>query len=348
VDTLEALGPLLPPQLIDPAASRGLATIAASVPDVATTFGFECRLRETDPTVDLGLAISPANGGRELLASLDGNLEEPIGPTRDARWRRIRDFGRGWSDPDAALHDWVPFVFMEFDAAAAAATIPIPSLFVALDAPLAPLARDAPPAVSPPIAALRQSFALLSGRPLEPDVDEAVVRAFRSLPEGGWVMHVGVMLGRDSKGLRLSVCAPGDAVPAYLRGLDGDEAAAGAAELLERIRAHVPRTQVDFDLTPALHPRLGFGLQPRVEGGWARLLADVEAEGWSSSRKTKALLEWPGRSEARLGGVPHVLHRNLSHVKLVCTSGEPTQAKAYIGVTPYRLAAGNAAHAGVP
>jgi hypothetical protein len=321
----------LPPALVDAGALARLERIVAGAPDAATAFGFECRLEAGDGTVDLGVAVAPGNGGREVLAGLAGDLGLERALAGDARWGRIRDFARRWSHPESTLHSWVSFLFLEYDAAAADDSTAVPSLFLALDAPLG----TAEPDPSPVRAAVREAAGILAGRPIPPELDAQVARAFEALPSGGWVLHLGVLLGRGAEGVRLSLAVGSSSdAAACLRRLGGEEAAHAVETAGARLAEAPPATQLDLDLAPSLRPRVGLGFRPGDTQEWKVLLRAVERLGACSAEKASGLLRWPGQRRVALGSADFLLRRELSHLKLVCSPGAAPRAKAYFGVTP--------------
>ncbi len=328
---LDVVSGALPAALVGEGALRALRALAGTVPCVARSFGFECRLGADDAAVDLGMAVTAEDGGREALGGFAGDPLLARAVARDERWRRLSHLAARWRDPTSPLHHWVPFVGLEFDAASAHEAIPVPSVFVALDTPLADES-----AARPSLAAAREAAALLRGG-LSPALEAKLVEGFDRLPPGAHVLHLGAMLGRDQEGLRLSVAIPGERVEAYLRSLGGDGAAGAAALVLEALPRRLSRAQVDFDFLPAVGPRIGFGVRPETPEprAWAALVGELVALGCAHEAKARALLEWPGASPATRGGARDwiSIRRQLSHVKLVSSAGLPLEAKAYFGAT---------------
>jgi hypothetical protein len=242
----------------------------------------------------------------------------------------LRDLDARWRDPRSPIRSWVPFVFLEFDAAEATETEPKPSIFVALDAPLHGLAAG------PHVEAAREVAALLLD--LAPDC--SLVRRldgyFAALPRSGVVLHIGAMLGRPERALRLSVSLSGADAAAYLRRLGAHDAANAAARIIEGFPSWLARAQIDFDLVPDIRPRIGFGVRPRDASRWPALLADLGAAGLAIPEKLSALAAWRGRSALHAGtaSAPVGFERTLSHVKLVAAPTGPFEAKAYFGVEP--------------
>ena len=166
---------------------------------------------------------------------------------------------------------------------------------------------------------------------------EPLVRAFASLPPGARVLHVGVMLGRPTPSIRLSVLLPGAAAADYLRRIGRNAAAGIAGSARATFGDLLSLTQLDFDLAPAALERIGFGLRPASAADWGALLDRLSESVTIGEDKRAALLRWPGESSrSHPDGGAWRMRREISHVKLACAeSGEP-QLKAYIGVTPMR------------
>ncbi len=154
-------------------------------------------------------------------------------------------------------------------------------------------------------------------------------RAFAALPEGGRVLHLGVMLGRPGESVRLSVLMPGSEAAPFLRRLDLPAAAEIAEATHGKLSDLLALAQLDFDLGPGGSERIGFGLRPIRPGpsAWPDLLDRLSGLVALSGPKCDALLRWPG-SQRTLG------QRDISHVKLACGAGSRFQLKAYLGVTP--------------
>jgi len=304
------------------ASVEGLERLAAFVPaepDAVHSFGFECRLVPGEHPVDLGVALDPAGAAARALAAARRD---------DERWRSIARFGERWGDPASAARRWIPFVFLEYDADAATAEVPVPSLFAALDSPL-----DRAEGI-PELAAAREAAGLLSGGALTPALDAQLVACFERLPESGRALHVAVMLGRSRCSVRLSVLIPRDAAPAYFAALGARDAMAGVEELLDCGLDARDCVQLDFDLGPPIHGRIGLGLRPAASEGWRALLDAVLALDLCDPAKAEALLRWPGMAIAEVAGRgSSLLRRELSHLKLAVGAGGGLAAKAYLGAT---------------
>jgi hypothetical protein len=295
------------PGLISLESWRALGHLAEHSPASADSFGFEIRLDQSSE-VDLGLGIK--SFGEAFISG--------PGRTSDPRLRHLRTFGASWNS-SLSLRRWVPFVFLEYDAACALDRVPVPSIFVALDAPLDGTC-DAP------LGAAITAVSILRGQPLGEELESMLKTCFERLGSEGLVLHVGVMLGRKVSGLRLSVLLPGSRVPDYFSEVGSPEAARCADRVLATFPRWLRRAQVDFDFDPRIRSRLGFGVRPHFErkDAWQRLVADLIDAKCCLPEKGLAVLEWPGVSATGR-------KRYLSHVKLVC-DGNSVSAKAYLGV----------------
>jgi hypothetical protein len=315
---VERLLPFCSADLVGPDARSKLLQIAGRLPSAFHNVGFETRLAAADEEVDLGVSLRPDDDGALRLCGT-GPIVADLVRERDA-WRRLSEFSQHWCGQKTLLSSWVPFLFLEFDAIAASDPKPVPSVFVALDAPL-----DERPD-RPHREAAREAVLLLRGD-LPRELDAKLSRCFEALPEQGYVLHVGLMLGRATAGLRLSVTLPSGTVVPYLRALGGDAAAAEAQHALREMPGWLTQAQLDFDLDPDIQPRIGFGIRPGMEAGddWPSLLDECRGLGLCDPAKARALLAWPGIAAG--------VRRELSHVKLAVTSGR-IEAKAYFAAEP--------------
>ncbi len=299
--------------------------LAADLPPRYTSFGFEIRLASRRTAVDLGVSVE--HGTADQLATWTNAATH-----RSAGWRGLRRFAQEWAVADGRLARWSPFVFLEFDARQLR-TAP-PCVFVALDTPLD--ARGEHPASVPLETAHTAARLLRSGR-FPGGCADRLRRAIEALPASGVALHIGVMLARPERPLRLSVALPIDAMRLYFTslgdGFDGGQAARAAA----LARHHDPLAaaqlvQIDFDVWPG-DGSMGVTIQPATGAAWRALMRRLVAAHLCSAAKASALLAWPARTAAAKHA-PHgaaLLERFISHVKLSCADRKAVAAKAYFG-----------------
>lgn len=278
--------------------------------------------------MDLGVALTRSDGGLAPAALSNAHPELTRALASEPRWRAVARFGRRWHATSSALRAWIPFVFLEYDAAAPEAPIAVPSVFAALDSPLG----EAPSRGCPELAAARKFAVALLGRRFDGERSDQLELCFRALHGRARVLHVAVMLGREAQSLRLSTWIGESQSVAYLEALGRR----GAKEQLERLLAVLPlrpgQLQLDFDMGPPVGPRIGLGCRPEGLDEWRELLDRLVRRDLCDPGKAAALLCWPG-SGAR-GAVR--LRRELSHVKLGCEPGGRVEAKCYFGATRTR------------
>lgn len=315
-DALSLLQRETPSVLIGEASWSKLVRIAESAPSGWDSFGFEVRLGEGSD-VDLGLAMKSLRGAiTSRGASADRRVE---GGKADPRLQRLGAFAQQWHAGSSILNKWVPFVFLEYDAASACDLVSVPSIFVALDAPLNGGSEG-------PLSAALEAARVLRGCPVASDLRSTLEACFTALGREGLVLHIGVMLGRDAKGLRLSVLLPRARVFSYLHGVGSLQAAECSVRVLSMFPGWPDKVQLDFDFDPQVRPRIGFGVRPslaRLEG-WQGLVNDLTAAKCCRPDKGAAIIEW---AQSPVSG----MRRHLSHLKLAC-EGAVVTAKAYLGV----------------
>ena len=332
VELLLGIAPALPSALIGSRFVQRSVRVARALPPIADAIGFECRLRASTGRVDLGVSIPSPR--RWLTMS-------PRIPAWPASWARIAAFFERWRDPRSRLPKWIPFVFFEFDMDDSGASVPVPSTFLSLDAPLrdgsvSGLQRRLPVRAVPELAAATEALRLLLGRRLTRRIGTALRNCFTALSPSAHVLHVGAMLGRPTSALRVSVGLFTDDLHAYLGAIGWRT---WSAALEREVRALAPeRVHCELDVGARVGSTLGLVLahagSSNGDRTWDAVLEDLAVRGLCSRKKAETLLEWPTATTERLGpsGHPHRVERRISHVKVVCDENGATEAKAYITV----------------
>jgi hypothetical protein len=345
-DAIQSVSRHLPAALVSRAGRRRLKAMAAALPDCGESLGFECTLTKRAAYADLGVSVTPTSGGPSaLLAKSDPKLDELI--KRDDRWRQLQNFIALWSDEASLLKQRVPFVFLEFDADTDPAAVPVPSIFVALDWQVQEMDRHAADPASAAVFAVDEVEKILQplrGERLDARRRQMLLRCFETLPAGGLALHVGAMLGRPQRAVRLSMVVSRRDSASYLANLGWRAGLATLQGMLERYApladfehpaAHV---QIDFDVDSEVGERIGVSLRPHEESGWPALFDALVAERLCTPAKRDALLAWPGMTFDWFSGMPrpHLVRHYISHLKYACTS-DARAAKAYFGVGPRDL-----------
>ncbi|AEI68655.1 hypothetical protein [Corallococcus macrosporus] len=343
-ETLAAFDKDYPPALFAPEARERLLALGEWLPAALEgDGGFEVRLLEGTPRVDFILGIK--HDGQALLAGEHPHASLPA-PLFDApEWRRIRDFARGWSEPDGLLDREVDAFWLEFDLDAPVASPPLPIVFLCT--------RDQPVAVSEALhrqksetyrATLHAGLPLLRGddAPLTPELQREMDVCINALPPGAHLYAACVMMSRRSKNLRFTLKnVPPERIVSYLEAVawPGD-----FQQLRDTLAWVLPlgvnRFMLNLDLSPRLLPTLGLECsfqgraQPAEEPRWQLLLDALVTRGLCAPARRDALLAWPGRTQIQLpaGSAVResVFDKRLAHVKLGLTGAPLIEAKAYL------------------
>jgi hypothetical protein len=215
-DALRAVGPALPPGLIDAAAWRRLLAAADEVP-LTTGGGIECRL--DDP------------GRADLAVRFRSDVA--------AEWAQM-DAAAGLSGLGGLLHGRsLRLLWLERDVVEDAAAVP--SVFAGPGNPPFGAPAD-PPDEAEWCAIVAQLWAGTGYAALQ--------RLAAALPDGAWVAYLGLLRGRERRAV-VAGLAPAEIIPLLDRlGWPGGRAA--LAPVLECARRHTARIALGVDLTDGI------------------------------------------------------------------------------------------------
>jgi len=321
----DQITPLPPPLLMSATSFDHSRRVGALFPlDAVQFFGFECRLGEgAAQSTDCALNLS-AKGARLLAADAIGS--------GTAAWQRIGRFYRRWQQSHADPFADAASTWLEFDAGEAD---PAPNLLFGYWPDETQTAR-------PWDWMQRTLFPELFGGAYGPALHDSLDRAFRACPPGTGDFQIGVMLSRPIQAVRLCIFdLPLGALPAYLDaiGWAGDRAALD--HWMTALAPHCDFIGLHFDVAAHVFPHIGiepnfrsgsWSRQPHREGRWAGIWQALSDGGVLAPAKHAALLGWTGHQPVVLDGVPRLLLRGLSHVKLVLAADGRAQAKGYFGI----------------
>jgi len=331
-------------------AIRRVETLLEALPqNLSDNLIFECRLGAAAGRLDVALRLDlrePA--GVRLLATPGPPSDGPLGTPG---WTPVRRLAERWLAADASL-------------------APMDTLWLELDLPLRGPAPTAPgvffgvtgtgPPDADPGAAADEDSRLLAHhlvstvgllRPgIRPEpLGERLDEVLSALPPGARLFQTGVMLGRSDPRVRLCVESLSP------RGVSDLLAALGAPA------AHLPETETAvglasfaddlsldldvgaLDVEHGLGPTVGLELYSMSgsEASLDRLFERLQKAGLCRAGQRSRLLAYRGRSFEPQGeeaeGERVLVARDLSHVKLVVTPGEPLSAKAYLAVKRRRV-----------
>ncbi|HET9626829.1 MAG TPA: NHLP leader peptide family RiPP precursor, partial [Kofleriaceae bacterium] len=289
------------------------------------------------PRLDLIVKIEPHD--RDAL----GELSERMG------WAHVARFAQAWSVVGSRLDAGVRAAWLELDLdprLAPEAALRAPRMFVDFTR-----AAQCQPEIEARLDLASEVLATLSGVHAPPALRTCLER----LPDGASVASLCVLAGEPPI-VRACVVGVADRLTAYLAaiGWPGDIDALARRVLDPFTRAHGEDAigVVHLDLAAEVAPRIGleytFPRPGRATGlrSADTFLRQLVARGWCTARNRESLRAWPRRSVELL---PHdVWHsrvtRQIAHIKLAYTPGEPVVAKAYLRTTFDLLAGGTLVH----
>ncbi|MCB2261670.1 MAG: hypothetical protein LGR52_01825 [Candidatus Thiosymbion ectosymbiont of Robbea hypermnestra] len=340
---LEVLFPCLERALVDADQLAGLRALAARLAPVPQG-GFECRLGP-DPRVDLHQCLYPTDGESGLLR--DGPLAIDAADDTVAQSNRasLGDFLAEWFDPSSQLHGCASQIWLEYDNRALSVGS-LPSVFANL------LQR---PSLSADTyyrhAVLFLDRLLGSARHFYKDGLHA---CYAQCPAGAFIGHIGVMLSRSARVLRVNVkqLSPDSLIP-YLQGLGWRGDAEELRALMRELHGFFDEITVCLDMGRELRlrPRIGFEcvVPKRLPKGepWGLFLDYLVEKGLCAPGKREAVLGWPGRTTPMNAEAPWpdyliaasllkprdcftLFNRRLAYIKVVWQPGALPEAKAYL------------------
>lgn len=328
---LEVVAPYLDSVLVDDLAWARLRAVAALLPPCSLA-GLELRVREGRTPVDFFVRLPYADP--ELSPWL---LRHPV-------WRAVQGMADAISNPSSRLHDQVRRLFLEFDLDQTPSEVPIPALFLVLNTDRAFTAEELLAAVD---ALGIHPRASAGGK-------EALDCCLAALPPGAAPAHLGVMLSRPGGALRVVIHGmPLEATPSYLESIGWQDPDQQLVSLIRDMSAlSDPVALLNLDVSGRLCPKVGVEFYVRGDAEhlprWTALLAFLVDRKLASPAKAKALLSWPGFTEAGGGDrtwpenlamgdllfraqATSLFWRTINHVKLGYEPGHAPEVKAYLG-----------------
>ncbi len=349
-DILRELRPLFPASLLGGAGWARLLARAAELPAAAAAFfGFECRLGNPYPLVDVCVPVASDIGApaameapvaRRFVRDARGGARLP--PSRAALARCIGGFGRA----DSALARWAEGALLEYDVAASGAGgRDTPGIYFRLRRGPGPSGHDVQGSARRDIA---RTLAAASGWPADPAEQCEVERAVDALPRGARISQAGAMPDRAERAVRLVVRdIDAGAVPDFLARLRWPGRIALAGGVLTDLLAVSARFALSFDVTArGVGRRLGLevyagggGWQDTTRGDWRLCVATLVEKGWSVPSKARGLLAWPGHQKMYFDNAVFLAHQGINHLKIT-VAGDVVEAKGYVGMSLVPLLVG--------
>ena len=328
---LRVVAPSLAPILADQEARARLRTLARMLPPCSLA-GLELRLRKDRHDVDFFVRLPHVDP--QLSLSLLGHPD----------WRTIQRLCATIASPSEWLHERVRHLILEFDLDQPPAAVPNPGLFLELIQG-EPLGTDELLALINAVGDHRYRSTALR---------DNLDRCLAAMPAGAGVAHLGMMLSRPGKAVRLVLQGMEVArIPDYLGAIGWHDPTQEFARLIAELSDHAdPVAMLDLDVGETVMPRIGVEFYQRRQAEsqphWRAFFARLLQLELGNEEKSAALLAWPGYTQERsgkdvwsenlhLGDVlfrgmaKSIFWRNLNHIKLSYQPGQAPEAKAYLG-----------------
>lgn len=331
-DYLKVVTPYLDSNLVSPEAMTRLQTLAGTLPPVSMSV-LEFRLSATQSQVDLFIR-TPCH----TLNLAEGFLPPSV-------WQALQNFCCEWANPKSLLHQVSCHpIGLEFDLDKHPSQLPIPCIFTALDREIV---NDAQMLIE--IAHMLPNYSVSSQQ-------ESILRLFADfLPEGGRIEHLGAMISRSDKPLRVTVSGiPLQQLSDYLMRVGWLEPIHTLSTLVSTLSDFGKDIHLfHFDVGETVYPKIGFEYylkdQPIHKSQGQLFLSHLVAIGLCTQAKKNALLAWPGFSQK--ADIPELWPKNLTwiegllgskalsifwrainHIKIVYQPDSPLEAKGYLGL----------------
>jgi len=325
---LRVLEPQLGSAIVDRDAMTGLHAIARHLPPFSQSI-LEVRLGDGVSQADLSLQLP-----RMMPEFSSALLDDPL-------WSHAHATTTEWNREGTPAHRFVREMWLEFDGRASSVDRPpSPNLFFGFD-------RN--PGVPGALPTLAHA---LTGQERSAAEVRALASVIGAFPPRAWLAHLGAMLARNARSLRLVIAdIAGDCFADVLAATGWHDAENGLNVLMRHLAAYADEFYLDVDVDSAVAARISIECflkrEPLAGDRWRRLLADLCERGLCTPAKADALMGWPGVTQRStcadlwpenlrwtddlIGVVARSFFlREISHIKIVYEPGRLVEAKAYL------------------
>lgn len=326
-DYLKIVTPNLHSDLVSLEALSHIQSLTETLPSLSLA-GFECRLGANQSRVDFSISLP------RLTMNLPQQfLVHPV-------WQFFQNLCQDWTEPTSLLYQEVKRVWMEFDLDSEQLQVPLPCIFLQFESGSVRNAET-----------LNQIAHRLLGQ-VSPLVESNLRQCVDSLPAEATISHLGTMLSRQSKAVRVNAkgISP-EQLSDYLIQIGWSDPTKTFSILISTLSKLVDSIILSFDVGDTILPRIGLECfqnnQPHVEPQWQPFLNYLVETGLCDPAKKNALLAWTGISQR--SSVPDlwpdnigfgdrflgsrafsIFWRNINHIKIVYQPGILLEAKGYL------------------
>lgn len=288
----------LPTELLSDVDRTRLQKIAGALP-LASGGILELPLSSDGGPVGLGLRLVRKEGGFAHLENA-GQSFKP-GPAARQAWKRLQSFAAAHKEAGSTLRRAVAEGWLEFDLDAKTRSLPAPSFFFKLEDSF----RYPPTAGTLKEVGLQTSLTLIQKglEALHVSPNEASLatlgRCIRARNASTSLAYVGVMMGRNAPGFRLTLGGmPFSSLTAYLRKIEYPYGDRGLLPLIDIVwrRMGVETLALHLDIDGDIQPRLGIEVAMATDanpaGAWESFLKMLTYSGISTPARARAVPAW--------------------------------------------------------
>ncbi len=344
-------------KLVSTDAISQMSLIADLLPTfpTASQAGLECHLGMSEPTADFFAAFSTLNSGREALA----RGYQPLANLEDnSVWNRVYEFCKHWTDKHSALYNEVDRVWLEFDLVKPQPSkVPEPNFFFGTAKGVKNEADDnlSFDRVSENYNWItEEALRFLRNKPLPDSIKQNLLNCFSSLPPGGRVFQLGVMLPRQAESETVRLCISNIAIsdiPQYLKDIGWQGSVTKLQSVLADLTPFANSISLNIAVGDYIFPKIGLECyiekNPKINPKWNSFLSYLVEQKLCTPEKADALLNYPGYSSEyhhqelwprNLANASKFINnsfnstlvRVLHHIKIVYQPERPLTAKAYL------------------
>ncbi|GAK51470.1 hypothetical protein U14_02714 [Candidatus Moduliflexus flocculans] len=341
LSVLELAKASLPDSLVDAEGYALLALAAERLPfELATFWGFECRLGEASAKMDILFEIKRQSQGRNILAGEMPSTLDALCAQWPA-WKNLRRFATLWANPHHAFSTHIRNLWLEFDTAAiddpsqADEILSRPCIFFGPNAKTLQKEQDA--------HLICEALSALENPIYHEDALNALIK---ELPGEARIFQIGIMLSRPNPGLRVCVYPlTAEEIPVWLRAVGWQGNPENIADILRQLPQGLESFAMNINLMPD-GPAEKIGVECYMNWlendpkQWIPLLDATAAMHLCLPSKYQGILDfqgmthfpkdWPRPAE---GIAYQFLLRKIHHIKLSITSGQAKEAKAYLALS---------------
>ena len=336
-ETLAFIRTRAPRALMTSEALSRLEALTPLLPDGISAHYLECRLAAGNNQVDVMGCLRGWDGGRKglrnhLLRS-EPLLESPS-------WKAIDQFCASWSAPGSPLFETIPHVWLAFDLDGAESPNPAPCVLLCLDWHHFDKVPPWPPKVIT-ASQLRlvtgAVFEILLRRRPGNSQTASLMSCRDSLPNGGQLNHMSVMLTRSPQICKLDISLPKVGLHRYLTCIDWPGSLPEVSALVSDFCADLERINfqlvVGESVAPTLELELNFDESTESHERYRLLVDQLCDAGLCATAKRDALREWPGRFRViSPGHTWPTTWTTWTDVKIVHATDRAPFAKGYLGL----------------